>query len=70
MNKKLAEKLANPKYIQKLIRRQKRFNLRVSVFIIAAVAYVIKAEERAAMQELKIDQLSRDLEELKRGKGV
>ena len=70
MDKRLEKLLSNPKYIQKLIRKQKRTSFRVSVLTIAVIALAIKFEERACAQDLKIDRMGRELEELKREKGV
>ena len=70
MDKRLEKRLSNPKYVQKLIRKQKRTSFRVSVLTIAVIALAIKFEERACAQDLKIDRMGRELEELKREKGV
>ena len=66
MRKNLEELLKDPKYVRKLIRKQNGFNFKVKILAIAAI--VVKAEERAIRQELKIDRLSAELEAVKRGK--
>lgn len=68
MRKNLEELLKDPKYVRKLIRKQNGFNFKVKILAVAAIVYVVKAEERAIRQELKIDRLSAELEAVKRGK--
>ena len=58
------------KPIKKLIRKQKCTSFRIGVLTIAVIALAIKFEERACAQDLKIDRMGRELEELKREKGV
>ena len=70
MSKKLEKLLSNPKYIRKLIRRQNSLRLKVGVIAVTFIAYAINTEERLAAQEFKIGRISRELEELKRKKGV
>ena len=66
----MSERLADPKYLCKLLRRQRRFNGRVMILMMALGIYILKAEERAIRQELKVDHLQRTLGELRREKGV
>ena len=60
---------ANIEAIWKFLRRQKRINNRLSVVAVGMVVYIVRAEIRGAIQRSEIDQLQKEVEELKSQKG-
>ena len=61
---------ANIEAIWKFLRKQKRVNNRLSVVAVGMVVYVIRAEIRGVIQRSEIDQLQKEVEELKSQKGA
>ena len=57
------------KGIKKTLRNQMIFNKRLTVFAVVITAYTIAAEVKLYEQDKKLEELSNEIEELKRLKG-
>lgn len=60
---------ANIEAIWKFLRKQKKVNNRLSVVAVGMVVYIVRAEIRGAIQRSEIDQLQKEVKELKSQKG-